>query len=291
MTDHGRRRLRALAGAALLLAGAAAAAQPALWEVEGRGNRVWLFGSVHALPQGGFAVEGPLAEALAEAETVCLEIDTSGATEAEIAAQTMARAVDAEGRGLFDLLGPDAARARELAAAAGIELAPFAPFEPWFAGVTIAVLALQQHGFDVEHGVEQLIEQAALRGGKRRCGLETFDEQLGFLDGLDPATQRHILLQALAEAGEVEVQVRRMLADWQAGDVTALARQLEEEFEDYPGLDERLVYARNARWAERVGAMLDGGDDVLLVVGVLHLVGPRGLPALLEQRGFRVRRR
>jgi uncharacterized protein YbaP (TraB family) len=36
--------------------------------------------------------------------------------------------------------------------------------------------------------------------------------------------------------------------------------------------------------------MLDGGGDVLLVVGALHLVGPRGLPALLAERGYRVRR-
>ena len=37
--------------------------------------------------------------------------------------------------------------------------------------------------------------------------------------------------------------------------------------------------------------MLEGEDDVLLVVCAMHLVGPRGLPALLEDRGFRVERR
>ncbi len=37
--------------------------------------------------------------------------------------------------------------------------------------------------------------------------------------------------------------------------------------------------------------MLEGEDDVLLVVGAMHLVGPRGLPALLKERGFRVVRR
>jgi hypothetical protein len=81
-----------------------------------------------------------------------------------------------------------------------------------------------------------------------------------------------------------------MLAAWQNGDTRALARLLDEDFRDYPGLDDKLIYERNERWADKVSAMLGVGDDVLLVVGALHLVGPRGLPRLLERRGYRVRR-
>ncbi|HEY7740700.1 MAG TPA: TraB/GumN family protein [Steroidobacteraceae bacterium] len=291
MTEAWTWTRRTLALALLGCVAMAAEARPALWEVEGRGNRVFLFGSVHVLPRGGFAIEGPLADAFAEAESVCLEVDTSQLPESEVAALTLARAIDPEGRTLFDLLGADADRARTMAAMAGIELAPFAQFEPWFVGLTVALVALQQHGFDVEHGVETIIEQAADRDGKKRCGLETLDEQLGFLDGLAPGLQHEILLQTLAEASDIEAEMQAMLAAWQDGDTGALARQLEEDFRDHPGLDERLIYERNARWVEQLEAMLDGGDDVLLVVGALHLAGPRGLPALLERRGLKVRRR
>jgi uncharacterized protein YbaP (TraB family) len=285
-----RRVALALTLAALSLAGTEAAARPALWAVEGRGNTVWLFGSVHVLPPGGFGIEGPLADAFAGAEQVCFEVDTSGLPEDEMTALTLARAVDPAGRTLFELLGPEADRARALAAAAGVELAPFAQFEPWFVGLTVALLALQQHGFDVEHGVEKVMEGAADREAKRRCGLETFDEQLGFLDGLPPGLQHEILLQTLEEAGDIEAEVRAMLAAWQNGDTRALARLLDEDFRDYPGLDDKLIYERNERWADKVSAMLGVGDDVLLVVGALHLVGQRGLPRLLERRGYRVRR-
>jgi uncharacterized protein YbaP (TraB family) len=34
--------------------------------------------------------------------------------------------------------------------------------------------------------------------------------------------------------------------------------------------------------------MLEGSQNVLLVVGAMHLVGERGVPALLEERGYTV---
>jgi uncharacterized protein YbaP (TraB family) len=292
MNDGNRRRLTAgVFGAWIALVAAAAGADPALWEVKGRVNTVYLFGSVHLLPEGGFTVRGALSEALDEAERVCLELDPDAQSDAEKTSITLARAIDPEGRNLFDLLGDDADRVRERAGAAGVDLEPFAAFEPWFAGVTVTVMALQSHGFDVEHGVEQIIGAAANEAGKDSCGLETFDGQLGLLDSLPAELQKEVLLQAIDEADDVEAIIGPMLDAWREGDESGLEDSLDEDFEDYPELAEALIFKRNRNWAAQVGKMLEGGDDVLLVVGAMHLVGPRGLPALLEKRGFSVDRR
>jgi hypothetical protein len=265
-------------------------ADPAMWSVTGASNTVYLFGSVHLLPEGGFAIDGALADAYRDAEQVCFEVDSSRLDEATTTSITLARAIDPEGRNLFELLGSSADRARSTAAAAGIDIAPFAPFEPWFAGLTISVMALQQHGYDVEHGVEQVIEAAASRDDKARCGLETLDFQLGMLDGMPADLQEELLLQSLEEASRVDEVIQPMLAAWRAGDERALVRSLEDDFEGYPQLEEQLITARNERWAGLVGDMLEEDGDILLVVGALHLVGDRGLPALLRKRGFEVRR-
>jgi hypothetical protein len=145
-----------------LLASAAAAsivasparADPALWEVTGGENTVWIFGSVHLLPEGGFAVGDALGDAIEGAERVCLEIDPSEQDEAATASVTLARAVDPEGRDLFELLGSDADEVREAAQEAGVPLDALAMFEPWFAGLTVSLMAIQAHGYDVQHGVE-----------------------------------------------------------------------------------------------------------------------------------------
>jgi len=277
--------------AACALAAGPAGAEPALWEVTGSESTVWLFGSVHLLPEGGFTVNDALADSLEHADRVCLEIDTAAADEASTAAITLARAVDPEGRDLFELLGPDADRVREAAAQAELPLEALAMFEPWFAGLTVSVLALQAQGYDVQHGVEQIIQAAAREAGKESCGLETLDGQLGLLDGLPGTLQNEILLQALEEAGEIESLIEPMLDAWRRGDEAGLERSLEDDFEGYPELADALIFDRNARWADQVSQMLEGDEDVLVVVGAMHLVGERGLPALLADRGFRVERR
>ena len=284
---------------AWLLASAAAAsvaafparAEPARWEVTGGESTVWLFGSVHLLPEGGFAIGDALADAIGGAERVCLEIDPGAQDEAATTSVTLARAVDPGGRNLFELLGSDADDVRKAAADAGVPLEALAMFEPWFAGLTVSLMAIQAHGYDVQHGVEQVIQAEASKAGKASCGLETLDGQLGMLDALPGKLQNEILLQALEEADDIEALIGPMLDAWRRGDEAGLEKSLEDDFEGYPELAEALIYRRNARWAEQVSEMLEGDDDVLVVVGAMHLVGDRGLPALLARRGYEVERR
>ncbi len=280
-----------LAAAAALLAAGSARAEPALWEVTGGESTVWLFGSVHLLPEGGFTIGDELADALDDAERICLEIDTGAQDEAATSAVTLARAIDPEGRDLFELLGSDADEVRAAAEDADVPLEALAMFEPWFAGLTVSVMALQAHGYDVQHGVEQIIQAEARDAGTPTCGLETLDGQLGLLDGLPDTLQKEILMQAIEEAGDIENLIEPMLEAWRRGDESGLEQSLEDDFEGYDDLAEALIYRRNERWAAQVSKMLEDDEDVLVVVGAMHLVGDRGLPALLAERGYRVARR
>ncbi len=288
---HERARILVVAGAVAALAAGSARADPALWEVTGGESTVWLFGSVHLLPEGGFTIGDELADALDEAERVCLEIDTGAEDETAMSAVTLARAIDPEGRDLFELLGPDADDVRKAADEAGVPLEALAMFEPWFAGLTVSVMALQAHGYDVRHGVERIIQDEARAAGVPSCGLETLDGQLGLLDGLPDTLQKDILLQAIEEAGSIETLIEPMLEAWRRGDESGLEQSLEDDFEGYPELAEALIYRRNERWAAQVSKMLEDDEDVLVVVGAMHLVGDRGLPALLAGRGYRIARR
>lgn len=295
-----RRRVRvkgpplraAFAGLLLALAWHTAHADdPALWVISGRVNTVYLFGSVHLLRPGEYGFGGPLAEAYEDAEAIYLEVDPKELPPLAMAAATASRAVDPAGRTLFELLGPDEGLARGQAGRLGVDLTPVGQFEPWFAGLALVSLALAEHGYVAEAGVEGLVQSRAAEDGKDTLGFETLDEQLALLDDLDPVAQRAFLLKALAEIERVQHDVVRLVDAWRRGDIETLARELEAEFSAAPDLYDALILRRNLRWAERIEALLDDHRDYLVIVGALHLVGPDGLPRLLDARGARITRR
>lgn len=55
-------------------------------------------------------------------------------------------------------------------------------------------------------------------------------------------------------------------------------------------IDEQMVYARNADWIPKLDKLFTTQGDVFVAVGADHLIGPRGVVALLQKRGFTVKR-
>lgn len=286
-------RCRRVAVAALFAALAVPAARaegPPVWSVAGRTNTVYLFGSVHLLKPGEFVLQGALEEAYEDAEAVFLEVDMDDLSPLELAAATAHRAIDPQGRSLDELMGGDAALARDRAREAGIDLSLLGQLEPWFAGLTIVSLALARDGYVADAGVEQVVQVRAAADDKEILGLETLDEQLAALDSMEIGVQREFLLKALDDAQRPADALETFLRSWREGDDEALAEELASEFAGAPELYRSLMLDRNRNWVERISGLLDDSRDYLVVVGALHLVGPDGLPALLAARGLRVTR-
>ena len=116
------------------------------------------------------------------------------------------------------------------------------------------------------------------------------------LGGVHPVDLGRIVVREAVERADIDPAdvdevIGPMLDAWRDGDESGLEDSLDEDFEGYAELAELLIFERNRNWDDQVSEMLEGSEDVLLVVGAMHLVGPRGLPALLEKRGYRVERR
>ena len=94
------------------------------------------------------------------------------------------------------------------------------------------------------------------------------------------------------ENGQARATLRRLAEAWARADRPTL--------EDYPrwcrcadtpaarARLQRLLQDRNAAMAARLQALHAEGAQPLVAVGALHLVGPQGLPALLQAAGFTV---
>jgi uncharacterized protein YbaP (TraB family) len=95
--------------------------------------------------------------------------------------------------------------------------------------------------------------------------------------------------------GRFAEEVSELMSAWKAGDVPAIQRSVTRELEDLPApaaeaLRERLYERRNHGMAAKVSGMLAGDRPHFVAVGAGHLIGPSGLPELLRQQGYEVRR-
>jgi uncharacterized protein YbaP (TraB family) len=72
------------------------------------------------------------------------------------------------------------------------------------------------------------------------------------------------------------------------GDVRTLAHLTAADIKDYPELRKVLIEDRNRAWVKKIAALLNDNKTYFVAVGAAHLVGPRGVPALLRKQGFKV---
>ena len=260
-----------------------------MWLAEGVSNRVYILGSVHLLRREDHPLPAVMEAAYADAEALIMELDMDDLDAAVVQASTNRLGMIQDERTLKDFLG--AARYDEAVAAAEEMDIPFDMLEktePWFAAITVEQLALMRIGFNPLYGVELHMTMKATQDGKEVTGLETIDEQLAMLDGLSIEAQNDLLLQTLAEGGNIEAFMDDMIRAWRVGDVDYLETNMLDDMAQYPELFDVIVERRNRRWVGEIEALLDDEDDYLIVVGALHLVGDVGVPALLEQRGVRI---
>ncbi|MCU0761097.1 MAG: TraB/GumN family protein [Steroidobacteraceae bacterium] len=295
-----RRALAAACGALLLgglilAGGPAAAGSPAApqgeglaWRLRGPGGgTVYLVGSMHLLRAGDAALPEAFDRAYAEAERLVMEIDVDDVDPAAAAAFTRTHASFAPGTSLREALGGRRwRRARAAFQRLGLRIEALDGLEPWAVALLYSVSSMADLGFEPGLGVEEQLKARAVADRKPIEGLETVEDQLGLFDALAPADQARFLDLALDDAAGAARELDVLTRAWREGDARALSRLLLREYRRFPSLYEPLVHGRNRSWIPRIEQLLAGGDDALVVVGALHLVGEQGLVALLRERGL-----
>ncbi|MEO7026891.1 MAG: TraB/GumN family protein [Caulobacteraceae bacterium] len=286
-------RLKSLAvSMALVVAvglGAPVLAKPPMW-IATRGHaKLVLFGSVHLLPAGLDWTPPELVKAEGEARELWFELPIDQATDARatrLAALKGALPGDAT---LWSLLSPAAvAKVRRAAAAVGEPAEDLTRLRPWLADVSLSLRADLLAGAQARQGVEQRIQAAAPLAVRRRA-LETADEQIAFLADAPVADQIASLSATAEEILDDPDVYARVLAEWMAGKLASLEVDAFDRLRRAsPDLYRRLITARNRRWARLLGASAGRDGPAVVVVGMGHMIGPNGLPALLRQAGWTV---
>ncbi|WP_336986528.1 TraB/GumN family protein [Altererythrobacter aquiaggeris] len=260
---------------------------PALWQLADDDTTIYLFGTVHALPKDVEWLKDDVATALSSSDKLVTEIMMTPDIPQRMQALISTKALLPEGQTLRGLLNDDQ-RASYDAAMTKIGLPPatFDQFEPWFAAMNLAMIPLQQQGYDAETGVEKVLEKNA--GAKMERGeLETVEFQISVFDELPLDSQVKFLIETAENVDEIKPMLDKMVAEWVEGDAEALAVLMNDSMTD-PVLADRLLYARNGNWAEWIDNRMDQPGTIFIAVGAGHLAGDKSVQDLLAARGFKV---
>ncbi|GAA5057930.1 TraB/GumN family protein [Erythrobacter westpacificensis] len=260
------------------------ASGPALWSLSDEDTTIYLFGTIHVLPEGESWYDDRIATAFDASEELVFEIDID---EAASAGQTMATmAMLPEGQTLRSLMTEENRAEYEAALdGLGVPAAALDPVEPWAATLNLAMLPLMQAGWQPNSGVEMVLRQ---RGDdKQRGALETVEEQIALFDTLPMDAQLELLDATVENLDRAVSSLETMKAEWLEGDADALGEILNEEMDD-PQLYERLLVNRNRNWVDWIETRMDAPGTVFVAVGAGHLAGEGSVQSLLEERGLTV---
>ncbi|WP_157081139.1 TraB/GumN family protein [Novosphingobium naphthalenivorans] len=262
----------------------AAPASPALWKVADDDTTIWLFGTIHILPQNVAWYAGPIAKAFDASSELVTEIPIDKAQDSQAA--IMQKSLREDGKALRDTLD-DKERTAYDAGMTSIGLPPqaFDKNDAWFAALMLTLIPLKVSGYNLESGVDTQIGAMAKARQMENTALETPEYQISLFDDLPQATQRRYLDEVLEALPTVKTDIDAMVTAWKAGKADDLARLLNAQ-EDDPDLRKVLLTNRNAHWAKWIEQRLKQPGTVFIAVGAGHLAGQGSVQDQLAQDGI-----
>ena len=278
----------ALAAVLGMLAGAAQA-EPPVWVVHGAHSTVVLFGSVHILPPDLKWEPAKLKRAVKHAHEFWFEIPLDDASMAADSLAAETQGLQPVGQTLSaELNQADRARLVKLAQTYAAPMEELDRLKPWLAEIRLSVASYRDLGASRDLGVEHQILTGA-RADARQRAFETPQEQIGYLASASEPDQVASLEETFDELDAGPASFQRLIKAWMTGDLAALnAEALQPLAKASPAIYRTMVVQRNQHWLAAILERLDQPGDAVMVVGVGHLIGPDGLPALLRAKGIRV---
>lgn len=265
-----------------------------LWKASGDKGTVYLLGTLHMVKGSFYPLPVEMEKAFGYAQNLVLEVDLTKTDE------TKAQKLLAN-KGMY-LPGSNDSLSKHLSAETrkalnsylskqGLPTAVYDKFKPWLVGLLIAKGELQKLGFQPELGIDQHFMREARAHEKKVIGLETEEFQLNLLSGFSDELQDEMLRLNLLEVNGLKALADEMMDTWKRGDESGMDAVLTKDVKKYPELKpvhEKILYERNIDMTDKVDKMLQTGEIYFVAVGSGHMVGDRGIVALLRKKGYTV---
>ncbi len=265
----------------------------ALYRVSDGRHTMHLFGTIHVGAPDFYPLEPRITRALAAAPTLALELDPQNAGALQTAVQR--HGIYPDGQRFEQQLDPALAQ-RTLAALRRYQLPAdrLQNFRPWMLATALTVQEYASSGYRPELAVDNHLADAVRAHGGKVIELESAERQMAIFSRLDAAQQAQFLGDTLDELNDADLKRKldELVGAWRHADSNGFDQAL-KEMDDDKSFASRfarhaLLDERNPGLADGIAALLAKQDKAVAAIGILHLVGPGSVPALLKKKGLRV---
>ncbi|WP_370977818.1 TraB/GumN family protein [Agaribacterium sp. ZY112] len=259
-----------------------------VWKISSGKNSFYLGGTLHVLKESDHPLPKAYEQAYQAADTIVFEADISAledpATQVRLGMALMAK----DGQMLQQVLKPETyQKLNEYAVSRGMAMQQFAPFTASGVALMLASIELTRLGYTSEWGVEQTINNQAVKDKKGLTALETADQQIAMLSTLGQGKEDELVLYTLNDILSLPQILADIKAAWRSGDLASLEKEFIVEFKrDYPDVYDSLLLERNKDWMQQFEPMMASEATEFVLVGAMHLVGEDGLLRSLKAKGY-----
>lgn len=257
-----------------------------LWQVSGNGlsKPSYLFGTIHIIGGEDFVIGSNVEKKLSKAGTLVLEMDMKNINPMSIATVSLLP----DNKTVKDYLDPDDYELLKSYFVDTMQLSPmvfnnaYARMKPFFLQQMLYIRYLGENVESYELSFTRIAEEY----GIEVSGLETLEQQLGFMDNIPMDQQLEGLVRSIRDfKAEVET-FDELLEAYKKQDVDELFK-LVTGHQDMKDITNTLLDERNADWIPKLEKHFSKGN-AFVAVGAGHLGGKTGVIQLLRDKGYTV---
>ncbi len=265
---------------------------PAMWKVTDKDSTIYLFGTVHLLPEGMKWQKRDMLDAFSQVGTVFFEVPDNDKSRLKETMLTRKYGLYNAGESLRTRLdGADINRLTAAAYNVDIPINNLDNFKPWLVADLLVVAAAEKAGLSSENSADNWFRKKAKTDGKAIKFLDSVETYFEAVAKQPEKVQLKALKYAMTDFESLAQDMKKINSAWKVGRIDSLyTNLLQPAQERAPEIYKALFTDRNAKWAKTLHEFMQGSENAMVVVGIGHLIGEDGLPTRLEDMGYKVER-
>ncbi|MFN8295901.1 MAG: TraB/GumN family protein [Chitinophagales bacterium] len=256
-----------------------------LWQISGNGliKPSYLYGTIHIISRNDFFLGKNVSKKLTKSEELIMETDLN---KMDIVALTKLSTLDS-GKIIKDYMSDSNYTILQsfMEDSIGIKKNTFEQFyaklKPFYLEQLIFFTYLGQEKESYEEVFKKVAEDKKIP----QTGLETFEEQLLFLEEIPLDLQLKSIVKTIKNYSSETKKLDELIKDYKEQNLSSLTKAFEED-ED-PIWKDKLLNKRNNNWIPKLNTLLQL-KSCFIAVGAGHLGGENGLINLLRKQGYTV---